>query len=291
VSQADELHEAQETIRQQAAEIARLRRMLAEAQFADALREALVTAAATSSIASTTPYSSLLEMIVETAAHVISADAASLFLIDREAAELVFEVALGSKAADVKKFRVPLGHGIAGLVAVSGQAMAVSDASKDPRQAADIAQSVDYIPNSILCVPLMYEDEVIGVLELLNKRGGASFTPEDINTLGLFGNQAAVAIEQARTRGHLVALVGEALVTIGGVPVVQEEDLMRRATGFVAAIEQDESYSRAIELARLVREIALGGEREARLCRRILEGMREYVASRPTIGDDFEVRL
>jgi signal transduction protein with GAF and PtsI domain len=111
-------------------------------------------AAAASTIAALVTHSRLLEMIVETAAHAISARAAALFFIDEEAQELVFEVALGSKAEEAKKFRVPLGHGIAGLVAVSGQPMAVSDAESNPHQAADIARSVGYTPQSILCVPL-----------------------------------------------------------------------------------------------------------------------------------------
>jgi len=63
-------------------------------------------------IAEPMSHSRLLEMIVETAAQVISAEAASLFLIDQESQELIFEVALGQKADEVKHFRVPLGHGI-----------------------------------------------------------------------------------------------------------------------------------------------------------------------------------
>jgi sigma-B regulation protein RsbU (phosphoserine phosphatase) len=60
-------------------------------------------------------------MIVETAARVISARAGSLFLIDAEKQELTFEVALGEKAQQVKELRVPMGDGIAGLVAAMGQ--------------------------------------------------------------------------------------------------------------------------------------------------------------------------
>src|SRR5215218_274795 len=154
----DALARAQEIIARQTEEIERLRRRLADERIVDDLQEALTLAAAAGTIASPVTHSRLLEMIVETAAHVISARAAALFLIDEEAEELVFEVALGSKAEEVKKFRVPLGHGIAGLVAVSGQPMAVSDAESDPRQAADIAQSVGYTPQSILCVPLFYHE-------------------------------------------------------------------------------------------------------------------------------------
>src|SRR5205085_10437617 len=124
------------TIARQAAEIARLRRRLEDEHYAADLQRALTLASAAGTIASPVTHSRLLEMIVETAAQVISARAASLFLIDVETQELRFEVALGQKAAAVKKFTVPMGHGIAGLVAMTGQAMAVSDAQRDPRHAA-----------------------------------------------------------------------------------------------------------------------------------------------------------
>ena len=129
----------EEELRRAQEEVVRLKRRLADERFAEDLRDALTLAAAAGAISSPATHSRLLEMIVETAARVIPSRAASLFLIDEETEELIFEVALGSKAEEVRKFRVPLGHGIAGLVAVSGQPMAVSDAAKDPRQATDIA--------------------------------------------------------------------------------------------------------------------------------------------------------
>ncbi len=144
---------------------------------------------------------------METAAGVIPARSTALFLIDEEAEEFDFEVALGPESDQVRGMRVPLGHGIAGLVAVSGQPMAVSDAGTDPRQAADIAKSVGYAPGTILCVPLFYNEEVVGVLELLDREGAETYNAHDMATLGLFANQAAVAIGQSgrgirRARGR-----------------------------------------------------------------------------------------
>src|SRR5687768_17229746 len=205
------LEEAHKTIGRQQEELEELRKSLGNERFADQLRQALTLAASAGTIASPVSHSRLLEMIVEVAAHVISARAASLFLIDEESQELVFEVALGPKAQEVKKFRVPLGHGIAGLVALTGQPMAVSDAQHDPRQASDIARSVGYAPQSILCVPLFYSDEVTGVLQLLDKENSDAFTSADMEILGMFANQAAVAIEQSRTHRNLTALIGEVL--------------------------------------------------------------------------------
>lgn len=280
--------QARETIERQREEIERLRRRIADERLAEDLRDALTLAAAAGTIASPVTHSRLLEMIVETAAHVIFARAAALFLVDEEAEELIFEVALGSKAEEVKKFRVPLGHGIAGLVAVSGQPMAISNAENDPRQAADIAQSVGYAPQSILCVPLFYEDQVIGVLELLDKEGAPSFSASDMEDLSLFANQAAVAIEQSRTNRNLAALLGEALRALDGAGG-GGEGLRERAQDFADRIERDAAFRRAFDLARLVQEIAHQGENELRACQTILRGFVEYLRSRKEPEDEMGI--
>ena len=275
-----------EELAQAREEISRLRRRLADERFADDLREAMTLAAAAGAISSPVGHSRLLDMIVQTAASVIPSRAASLFLVDEETEELVFEVALGSKADEVRKFRIPLGHGIAGLVAVSGQPMAVSDAAKDPRQAADVAESVGYAPESILCVPLVHEDEIIGVLELLDRDGAPSFNASDMQALGLFANQAAVAIEQSRAQGNLAALLGGVLGSIGGMPDHRREGLLEGTEPFVRGVEEDAAHRRALELAGLVREISHRGEEEFAVCRTILEGFARYLRSRPLPEDE-----
>jgi signal transduction protein with GAF and PtsI domain len=271
---------AEETIARLSAEIDGLRRELEGERFAGELRRALSLAAGAGVIASPVKHSRLLEMIVATAAHVISAQAASLFLIDEASQELVFEVALGQKGEAVKKFRVPLGKGIAGLVAVTGQPMAVSNVQEDPRHATDIAKSVGYQPKSILCVPLYYEDQVIGVLELLDKVGAPSFSAADTAALGLFANQAAVAIEQSRAYRNITALLGEVLSGLDRDPA-QADKLGEGMASFASDMEDDQGYRRALDLARLVQEIAWRGEREATLCRSVLEGFAGYIRSRP----------
>ncbi len=267
-------------------EISHLKRRLADERFADDLRDALTLAAAAGSISSPVEHSRLLEMIVETAASVIPSRAASLFLVDEETEELVFEVALGSKADEVRKFRIPLGHGIAGLVAVSGQPMAVSDAAKDPRQAADVAESVGYAPESILCVPLFYDEGVIGVLELLDREGAPSYNASDMQALGLFANQAAVAIEQSRAQGNLAALLGGVLGSLGGLPDHRREGLREGAAPFVEGVEEDAAHRRALELAELVREISHQGEEEFAMCHTILTGFAQYLRSKPHPEDE-----
>ncbi|HZO24943.1 MAG TPA: GAF domain-containing protein [Chloroflexota bacterium] len=156
--QLQELDRHNATIEEQAREIARLRQRLDDDVLVRDLREAVRLSATAEAIAAPVSHSRLLDMIVATAADIIGANAASLFLIDREQEDLVFEVALGEKAEEVKKFRVPLGHGVAGLVALTGQPMAVSDTAEDDRDAADIAEAIGYVPKNLLAVPLFYSD-------------------------------------------------------------------------------------------------------------------------------------
>lgn len=274
----------QETITRQVIEIERLKRRIADDRFADELREAFSLTAIAATITSPVPQSRLLEMIVETAAHLITSRGAALFLIDDETQELVFEVALGDKAAEVKKFRVPLGTGIAGLVAVTGQPMAISDAQSDPRQAADIAKAVDYKPDSLLCVPLFFHDQVFGVLELLDRVGQPSYSPEDMEALGLFAGQAAVAIAQSQTQHRLAALLAETLAASSTLSSEQIARLREGADALAARLEEDDVFRRRISLARLTLEIAGQGESETKACEAILRGFAEFLRSQPTMA-------
>ena len=273
----DELLQLRQTIARQNDEIARLQSRLEDERTAQDLKDALTMAAATSKLSAPVSQGRLLEMIVATAAQVISSNAASLLLIDEAAQDLVFEIALGQKADDVKKFHVPLGHGIAGLVAVTGQPMAISNAQNDARHASDISGDIGYQPQSILCVPLFYNDRITGVLELLDKRDKGNtittFTPADIETLGHFANLAAVAIAQSRAQDNISGWLAQ---TLDNARFSTE-----RTTHFLSNIEDDATYRRTLELADTVREIANYGEGETTACNSILRGFSEYLRLRP----------
>ena len=191
--------EPQETIARLESELSALRAGQGDESLAARLREAFVDVAAANTVAAPASNTRLLTMIVETAANVISAEAGALFLIDEDRKELYFEVAFGGKAEAVKGLRVPLGHGVAGGVAASGVPIAVSNVEDDPRWAADIGKQVGFTPKSLLCTPVFDEDQIIGVLELLDKVGAPSFGHGDIEVLNLFATQAAIAIQQSRS--------------------------------------------------------------------------------------------
>lgn len=283
--QQGELAAAQLQIEQQRQQIATLQRQLNESNFARELHDAYILATTARTIAAPSTHKRLLEVIVQTAAQVIAAQAGSLFLIDPAAQDLVFEVAIGGKATEVSKFRVPLGHGIAGLVALSGQPMSVAHAENSPLQASDIAHAVDYTPHSILCVPLYYRDHIIGVLELLDKQGAPSFSEEDIRLLGVFAYQAGIAIEQSRTYEYLVSLFAEVVHSLDQVPENGKQRFLKQAQRFVEHIEsEDMEFQFALKLASLIQEISWTGEREQELCLAILQQFVTYLRSQPKIA-------
>lgn len=135
----------------------------------------------------------LLPLILREAARVVEADRCSLFILDRQRNELWSRVAQGAK----QEIRVPLGHGIAGAVAQTGEVVNLVDAYSDPRFDRDWDIKTDYRTTSILCVPMRdTHGDVTGVLQALNAVDG-NFDEEDTELLVALGGQAAQAIENA----------------------------------------------------------------------------------------------
>ncbi|MHB8573933.1 MAG: GAF domain-containing protein, partial [Dehalococcoidia bacterium] len=196
----------------------------------------------------------LLDAIVTTAARVIEAEAGSLLLLDPKTDELVFQVATGPGADAVRQFRVSVGQGIAGFTASTGQALAIADTSQDPRFARQIAEGSGYVPKNLLCVPLLLRGELIGVMELLDKRGGNSpFTPQDMAILASFGEQAALAIDHSLHMQSLERLL------IGAARGENDAQMAAEAAQLVAEVAADPTHDRTLGLARQVAALAGAG--------------------------------
>jgi signal transduction protein with GAF and PtsI domain len=278
--------QAQATIQQQAQEIARLQQLVSDEHLMLRLRDGLRAATAAGAIAAPIDHTRLLQLILETAARVIDAEFGTLFLVDQETEELVFEVTLRGDIEELRKHRLPLGHGVAGLVAATGEPTAIADAASNPLHAADFSNRLGYQPTSILCVPLIYNDQVIGVLQLLDKIGARSFNTEDMARLGLFAEQAATAIEQSRVHLHLVQLVGKLIIAAGEATSDEQQRRQLRdwSDSFASSLEADISFARATEVAALVNAIAEHGEAELAVARSMLEAFVAYLRSRsPTL--------
>jgi GAF domain-containing protein len=155
-------------------------------------------------------YRSLLRATVEVARAIFKAKASSVFLLDEETDELVFEAVAGEGADTLVGQRFPSSTGVAGWVLVTGEPLVVDDLTKDTRFSREAAESTGYVPRGLMAVPLLAEDKVLGVLEVLDRPQDSAFTLAEMDLLGLFANQAAIALDLLqRARRARAALDGE----------------------------------------------------------------------------------
>src|SRR6185369_12252266 len=124
----------------------------------------------------------LLELILEKLTELVEGDRATLYLLDEAKGELVSRVVVGS---EVRSIRMKVGHGVAGLVAQTGEPILIEDAYRDPRFEKEWDLLTGYRTSSMLATPLKnHVGRTMGVLQVLNKRGGRGFTSDDEAILG-----------------------------------------------------------------------------------------------------------
>jgi signal transduction histidine kinase len=148
-------------------------------------------------LASTLELAKLLRRIVDAAQELTDTEAGSILLVDPGTGELRFEATTNFVANELAGVTVPLEGSIAGWVVVHNQPLVVPDTRADGRWNPQVDEMTAFTTRSILGVPMVAREQTIGVLEALNKRGGA-FTADDIQTLQWLAAQAAVAIVNAR---------------------------------------------------------------------------------------------
>lgn len=139
----------------------------------------------------------LLNKIIKYAAIIVKAEAASILLLDKEKNELYFKASLGKKSKEIKKYKVKFGEGIAGWVAEKGKSLIVDDVAKDTRWNKNLDSATKYETKSLICVPLILEKEIMGVMEVINKKDKECFDKNDEEILNSFANQVVIALWNA----------------------------------------------------------------------------------------------
>jgi GAF domain-containing protein len=212
-------------------------------------RDELRAAVAAGVLGSEGGHRELLRSIVEVARAIFHARAASVFLLDEETDELVFEAISGEGSESLVGTRFPSSTGIAGWVLVTRQPLVLEDVSEDPRFAKDAAESTGFVPKGIMAVPLLHEERALGVLEVLDRPVRPGAVLEEIELLGLFAGQAAIALDllQAARRARS-ALVGSG----------KDLEILARLAGAVDGLE-DERRDAGLELLAALDKL-LGGE-------------------------------
>jgi GAF domain-containing protein len=214
----------------------------------------LRAAVAAGTLGSEESYKALLQSIVEVARAIFGARASSIFLHDVKTDELVFEAVAGEGAGELVGRRFPSSTGVAGWVLVTRQPLVIEELEQDPRFAREVAESTGFVPKGLMAVPLLHDERALGVLEVLDRPQQAVFSLKEMELLGLFANEAAIALDLLqRAREARAILEGE-----GG-----ESEALARFAAYLADSEpeQREAAQRLLEaIEALLRASAAGPE-------------------------------
>lgn len=167
--------------------------VLALREYMKALR---VLHQATQTITAEQELETLLTRIMHAALRVMDAADGSLALLDSSANQLVFVVVLGELRSSLHGYRIDKSMGIAGWVATQGEPVIVNNARQDRRFSSFVDDSFGFRTNSMICVPMIVQGLVIGVIEVLNKFSGGDFTDTDLDLLTILASVAAAAIDK-----------------------------------------------------------------------------------------------
>jgi transcriptional regulator with GAF, ATPase, and Fis domain len=230
-----------------------------------------------------------LKHLLEMTARVLDSEAASILLYDKNNEELYFREAIGEKAELVKKFRLKPNEGIAGYCFTTGQTLAIADVMQDARFKREIAQSINMEQKALIAAPLIYRDEVIGVMEALNKRDGGAFTGDDVEIIGAIANFSASFIQRIHIKQDLHVLfvmMIKKLLLGDNVMDFTSQDLIRIAKEIEQDLTPSGDFQETLELASLVEDICRLGPEEHNLVKSILGGFKYYLQERGIFSED-----
>ncbi|MEM7343268.1 MAG: GAF domain-containing protein [Chloroflexota bacterium] len=142
----------------------------------------------------------LLDQILYNAMNVLQAEDGSLSLLDEETDELVFVLVHGDISDELQGFRMKSDEGIGGWVATNREALIVNDVRQDRRFFSRVDDTFNFSTQSILCVPMVTRNKLIGVIELVNKQDGGEFSETDSSLLSILAHIAAIALEEMRIK-------------------------------------------------------------------------------------------
>ncbi|NWF62759.1 MAG: GAF domain-containing sensor histidine kinase [Chloroflexi bacterium] len=146
---------------------------------------------------STLDLDELLQLITATATELLECEAASILLYDEKSPRLFFAAATGSNPVKLAEIPVPIDNSLAGTIFRTNKPLILNDADQDPRHYAPVSEHIKFKTKTLLGVPMPIKDQVMGVLEAVNKHSG-NFDESDSSVLSVIAAHAAIAINNAR---------------------------------------------------------------------------------------------
>ena len=150
---------------------------------------------------STTRLNELMDKVFKKVVNDVGAEAGSLWLIDDARTEIACHVAEGPTRDKVVGLKLPKGTGVVGFVIDNAECQTVFDTARDARFANSVDQKTGFNTRSMICAPLIVENQAMGAVQLLNKKGAdGRFNEEDLNLLRMLCQSSATPIVNARLR-------------------------------------------------------------------------------------------
>jgi hypothetical protein len=168
------------------------------------------------SLNSTLDLDFLLQKIGAAAEQLTESEASSIMLVTDDKKHLFFRIASGEKAKALKTMTLPMGQGIAGWVAENRKPQLVNDTRKDPRFAGKFDKASGFSTRSLLCVPMIFRGELVGVVEVLNKAKG-EYTDAHVGLLTSLASLASVAITNTKIMAEQKNFFSHVLELLVGV--------------------------------------------------------------------------
>ncbi len=264
------------------------------------MSEKTVLSEVSKTVNSTISLDNVLDLSMRLVKQVMRVEASSLLLLDKEKNELVFQVALGKKGEAIKEIRVPVGKGIAGWVAETGEALYIKDVNKDERFFKVADKKSGFITRSIICVPLKVKDKLIGVAQAINPIGEKEVSQDDIELFSTIGSQMAIALENASLYKDLEELFFSTILTL--VATIDAKDpythghsqrVMEYSVAVAEELELKNEEIKEIKLAALLHDIGKIGvdEKILRKTARLTDDEFSVIKTHPGMGADIVSHL
>jgi signal transduction protein with GAF and PtsI domain len=217
----------------------------------------------------TEPMTNSIRNLLELSARSMKSEEASVIIRDGDNGDLQFLLATGQVADQLIGMKIPAGKGIAGFVFSSGSPMAVTDVGQEETFYAEVDKTTGYTTQTILATPLRFNDEIIGVLEYVNRIGEPPFEPFtsfEMDKAALFAD-AIASLVNSYEFAKIYREFGEKMLKSDNKTNYQE------VRDWLKNLRATAEHRETIDLAILVREISNRGEAERTMCREILEAI------------------
>lgn len=224
----------------------------------------------------TKPLTNSIENLLHLTAAEMKSEEASVLIRDGDFGDLRFLTAIGRVAEHLIDLKVPAGKGIAGFVFSSGQPISVADVGEDESFYAEVDRQTGYSTNTILATPLRHNGEIIGVLEYVNRTSDSptpSFTAQEMDKASLYAEVIASLVNSYESANILRDLTERILFSNENIEAAN-------LRGWLEELRSGADHREMLNLAILVREIAVRGEAERRMCCEILESILRYSEAR-----------